>query len=125
MDKYVYDNGNGLWYELHGDYYLPCLAAPEQDGEPIGIWGQRHRRYLREHKDGIYTGILLSGKLEEYLREIDWQAEEMFSQLVKQMAECEGVTEQLKAENQLAWVTQMNNLRSRAAEIVNHGLIFN
>lgn len=82
MERMIYDNSNDLWHELHGDYYLPCLAVPEQDGEPIGIWGQRHRRFLREHKDGIYTGMLLTGKLEGHLREIDRQAEDMFSRLV-------------------------------------------
>ena len=124
MDKYIYDKGNGLQYELHGDYYLPCLAVPEQNGEPIGIWGQRHRRYLREHKDGIYTGMLLTGKLEGYLREIDRQAEEMFSRLVKQLAERDGITESLKARDQIAWVQRMNAVYASVTEIVNSELIY-
>lgn len=124
MDKYIYDKGNGLQYELHGDYYLPCLTAPEQDGEPIEIWGQRHRRYLREHKDGIYTGMLLTGKLEGYLREIDRQAEDLFSRLVKQLAENDGITESLKARDQMAWVQRMNAVYASATEIVNNELIY-
>lgn len=124
MDKFIYDKGNGLQYELHGDYYLPCLAVPEQDGETVGIWGQRHRRYLREHKDGIYTGMLLTGKLEGHLREIDREAEEMFSQLVKQLAEKDGITESLKARDQIAWVQRMNAVYTGATEIVNSALIY-
>lgn len=124
MDKYIYDKGNGLQYELHGDYYLPCLAVPEQDGEPVGIWGQRHRRYLREHKGGIYTGMLLTGKLEGYLREIDRQAEEMFSRLVTQLAEKDGITESLKARDQVDWVQRMNAVYASATEIVNTELIY-
>lgn len=124
MDKYIYDKENGLQYELHEDYYLPCLAAPEWDGEPIGIWGQRHWRYLREHKDGIYTGMLLTGKLEGHLREIDRQAEEMFSRLVKQLAERDGITENLKAQNPMAWVQRMNAVYASATESVNSELIY-
>ena len=124
MDKYIYDENNGLWYELQGDYYIPCLTLPREEEKPIGIWGRRHKRYLKEHKKATYTTLLTSGKLNSYIADTDGQAEEMFSRLVKQMAEREGVTEQLKAENQIFWVGQMNNIRNRATEIVNTELIY-
>ena len=124
MDKYIYDNSNGLWYELQGDYYIPCLVLPAEKEKPIGIWGQRHKRYLKEYRKAVYTTLLTSGKLNNYLVDIDMQAEEMFSRLVKQMAEREGVTEQLKADKQLEWVQRMNNIRSRAMEIVITDLIY-
>ena len=101
MDKYIYDERNGLWYELQGDYYIPCLTLPTEEERPIGIWGQQHRRYLKEHKKAAYTMLLTNGKLNSYLADIDKQAEEMFSRLVKQLAEREGMTEALKAENQM------------------------
>ena len=125
MDKYIYDESNGLWYELQGDYYIPCLISPtEKEHKPIGLWGQRHKRYLRERKRATYTTLLTIGRLNSYLSDIDEQAEEMFSRLVKQMAEREGVTEQLKAGNQLEWVQKMNSIRNRAVEIVNTELIY-
>ena len=123
MDKYIYDEKNGLWYELQGDYYLPCLKLPKEESRHIGVWGQRHLRYLKQYRKVRYYNLLTSGKLNGYLADIDRQAEEMFSRLVKQMAECEGVTEQLKAENQLEWVGKMNNIRSRAVEIIDVELI--
>jgi len=113
---------NTIKYRQHGDYLLPKLKAP--DSPYIGIWGERRRRYLREHRRGIYSGMLLSGKLNAYLEEIDQQAEAMFFQLVKQLSAAEGVTEQLKAGNQLLWVQRMNSIRERAAEIVNGELIY-
>ena len=125
MKKYKFDNENGLWYELKGDYYIPCLILPEEEEKPIGIWGQRHLRYIRQYKKVFYTKLLTLGKLNSYLADIDKQAKDMFFQLVKQFAEREGVTEQLKAENQMAWVRKMNNVRNRAMEIVNAELIFN
>lgn len=125
MDKYIYDENNGLWYELQGDYYIPCLTLPAEKEKPIGIWGQRHKRYLKEHRRTTYTSLLTSGKLNGYLADIDEQAEEMFSRLIKQIAESESVTEQLKADNQLEWVQRMNNIRNRAAEIVNADLLYN
>lgn len=125
MEKYKYDENNGLWYELQGDYYLPCLKLPVEEPVHIGVWGQRHLNYLRENKRVLLSGLQLSGKLNSYLADIDKQAEEMCSRLVKQMAEREGITEQLKAENQMEWVRQMNNLRNRANEIVLHDLIYN
>ena len=125
MEKYKYDESNGLWYELKGDYYLPCLQLPEEEQVHIGIWGQRYLNYLRENKRVLLSGLQLSGKLNSYLADIDKQAEYMCSRLVKQMAEREDITEQLKAENQMEWVRQMNNLRNRANEIVLHKLIYN
>ena len=125
IDKYIYDESNGLWYELQGDYYIPCLILPtEKEHKPIGLWGQRHKRYLQEHKRAVYITFLTSGKLNCYLTDIDEQATEMIFRLVEQMADKEGVTEQLKTENQMEWVGRMNNIRSRAVEIVNAELIY-
>ena len=124
MDKYIYDKRNGLWYELQGDYYLPCLNLPEEPEVHIGVWGQRHRHYLKTHRRALYTSLLTSGKLNSYLADIDRQAEEMFSRLVKQFSEKEGVTETLKAENQMLWVQKMNNLRNAAMEIISSKLIY-
>ena len=124
MDKYIFDEKNGLWYELQGDYYLPCLKLPEEEQRPIGIWGQRHRRYLKENCRVLYADLLTSGRLNGYLADMDRQAEKMFSRLVKQMAEAEGITEKLKANDMILWVGKMNGIRNRAAEIVNAKLIF-
>ena len=124
MDKYIYDEKNGLWYELQGDYYLPCLKLPEEPEVHIGIWGQRHRRYLKSHRRALYTSLLTSGKLNDYLTDLNEQAEAMFSRLVKQLSEKEGVTEGLKAENQMLWVQRMNNIRSAAMESVANDLIY-
>lgn len=125
MEKYKYDESNGLWYELQGDYYLPCLQLPEEEPVHIGVWGQRHLNYLRENKRVLLSNLQISGKLNIYLADIDKQAEEMCSRLVKQMADREDITEQLKAENQMEWVRQMNNIRIRANEIVLRELIYN
>lgn len=125
MDKYIYDEKNGLWYELRGDYYLPCLRLPETTEVHIGIWGQRHRQYLKEHRKTAYTRLLTSGRLNKYLADIDHQAEELFSQLVSQMAAAEGITEALKAADQMEWVRRTNSIRNRAREIVNSELIHN
>ena len=126
MDKYIYDESNGLWYELLGDYYIPCLILPaEKENKPIGLWGQRHKRYLQEHKRSIYTTLLTSGKLNRYLTDIDEQAENMFFRLIKQFAEKENITEKLKSENQMLWVQKMNNIRNRAIEIINKEIIYN
>ena len=124
MEKYEFDKNNGLWYELQGDYYLPCLKLPEEEQAYIGIWGQRHLRYLKEHRRVRYANLLTSGKLNSYLVDIDRQAEEMFERLVKQMAEREGVTEQLKAANSMEWVRKLNSIRNRAVEITNSELIY-
>ena len=124
MDKYIYSEKNGIWYELQGDYYLPCLKLPEESEVHIGIQGQRHRRYLKNHHKVRYINLLTSGKLNSYLADIDRQAEAMFSRLVKQLSEKEGVTEALKAENQMLWVQRMNNIRSVVMEIVSSELIY-
>ena len=124
MDKYIYDEKNGLWYELQGDYYLPCLKLPKEESRHIGIWGQRHLRYLKQHRKGLYSELLISGKLNDYLADLNEQAEKMFSRLVKQLAEKEGVTEAIKAENQLLWVQRMNSIRNDAMEIVSSELIY-
>ena len=114
MENRIYDEQNGLWYELQGDYYIPCLILPEEENQPVGIWGQRHARYLKEHRKVLYVNLLTSGKLNSHLAEIDKQAEDMFLRLVKEMAEREGVSEKLKATDQMAWVQRMNNIRNRA-----------
>ena len=124
MEKYIYNNNNGLWYELQGDYYIPCLVLDEEITQPIGMWGTKHLRYIKEHRPVLHTTLLLSGKLNSHLAEIDNQATEMFDQLVKQLAEKEGITEQLKATDQMAWVQRMNNIRNTAEEIVNEEVIF-
>lgn len=124
MEKYIYDSSNGLWYELHGDYYLPCLAIPEEEVHTIGIWGRKHQQYLREHRPIIYSNLALSGKLYSYLADIDTQARNKLNLIVKQLAEKEGIDECLKAQDQLAWVRAMNNIRNRAEEIVNAETIF-
>ena len=125
MEKVIYNEKNGLWYELQGDYYIPCLKLPEEKQQHIGIWGQRHLRYIKQNRKALYLNLLTSGKLNGYLADLDKQEEEMFSRLVKQMAERECVTEKLKVDNQMEWVGRMNNIRSRATEIVNHDIIYN
>ena len=112
-------------YEQQGDYRLPCLTIPAEKEQPIGIWGQRHGRYLKEHHRILYYSLLTDGKLNSYLTDIDRQAEELFSRLVKQIAEQEGVTEKLKAQDQMAWIGKINNIRNQAMEIVHNDLIFN
>lgn len=124
MQKQFFDEKNGLWYELHGDYYLPCLAVPLEEQSPIGVWGERHKRFLKKHQRGVYNEFLVSGKLQRYLAQIDRDAQEMFDLLVRQIAEQGGVTEQLKAKDQMAWVQKMNPIQTRATEIVNHELIY-
>ena len=123
MKKTIFEEIGGTYTQI-GDYFLPDLKLPEEETKPIGVWGQRHRRYLKEHKRAIYATLLTSGKLNSYLADIDEQAEKMFFRLVKQMAERESVTEQLKAADQMAWVGTMNNIRSRTTEMVNAELIY-
>ena len=124
MAKTIFEEMGGA-YVRQGDYFLPCLSLPaEKENKPIGVWGQRHLRYLKQHRKVLYTNLLTSGKLNSYLADIDKQAQDMFLRLVKQMAEREGVTEQLKAENQMEWIRAMNNIRHRAMEIVNDELIY-
>ena len=124
MEKYIFDERNSLWYELQGDYYLPCLKLPEEEQRPIGVWGQRHLRYIKQYMKVLYINLLTNGKLNSYLADIDKQANEMFEQLVKQIATAEGVTEQLKAKNQMEWIARINNIRSRATEIIHAEYIF-
>ena len=109
MEKYIYNEQNGLWYELQGDYYIPCLELPaEKEERHIGVWGQRHLRYIREHKKVFYTNLLISGKLQSHLADVDEQAQELFDRLMKQRAEREGITEKLKADNQMEWVGRID-----------------
>ena len=124
MEKHIYNKHTGVSYTLQGDYYLPDLALQPEEEQPIGVWGQWHLRYIRQHKRLLHANLLTSGKLNGYLADVDRQAEEMFSRLVKQMAEREGTTEKLKAENQMLWVGKMNAIRESATEIVNNDLIF-
>ena len=123
MEKFITDERTGLRYELVGDYYL-IAGEDVPEGRPIGIWGQRHLRYIRKHKVGLYAELLTTGKLNDYLADLNEQAEAMFSRLVKQLSKKEGVTEALKAENQMLWVQRMNNIRSAAMEIVANDLIY-
>ena len=124
MEKTLFEQMGGTYTRV-GDYFLPDLKLPEEKSKHIGIWGQRHKRYLQEHKRATYTTLLTSGKLNGYLADIDKQAEEMFSRLVEQTAEREGVTERLKSDNQLEWGRRINNIRNRAIEIINNDLIYN
>ena len=112
MQKQIFDEKNGLWYELHGDYYLPCLIKLLEEKRPIGVWGQRHLRYLRQHHKALYAELQITGKLNGYLADLNEQAEAMFFELVKQLTAREGVTEQLKAQNQMLWVQRMDNIRN-------------
>ena len=124
-DKYIYDESNGLWYELQEDYYIPCLILPTEKNTSLSAYGgQRHKRYLQEHKRAVYTTLLTSGKLNGYLADIDEQAMDMMFRLVEQMADKEGVTEQLKAENPMLWVVRMNEIQARAREIINREIIY-
>lgn len=125
MEKYIYNEKNGLWYELQGDYYIPCLELPvEKEERYIGVWGQRHLRYIRQHKKVFYTNLVTSGKLQSHLADIEEQAQELFDRLIKQRAEREGITEKLKADNQMEWVGRMNALSEAVTETVNAEVIF-
>ena len=124
MENKIYDEKNGLWYEKQGDYYIPCLSLPEEKQKPVGIWGQRHLRYIKQHKRIFYANLLTSCKLNSYLADVNEQAENMFSRLVKDLAEKENVKEKFKADNQMLWVQKMNNIRNQATEIINAELIY-
>lgn len=124
MEKYIFDESNGLWYELQGDYYIPCLSLPEEEERPIGLWGQRHLQYIREYRKALYTSLQLSGKLNSYLADIDQQAQERLDTIIQQMAQAQGVTEVLKADDPITWVGRMNNIRASATEIVNTEIIY-
>ena len=122
--KSLFEQMGGTYREENG-YLIPNLTLPDEKQVEIGVWGQQHLRYIKQHHKVRYVNLLTSGKLNGYLADIDKQAEDMFFRLVKQMAEREGVTEKLKADNQMVWVGRMNNIRSRATEIVNHDIIYN
>ena len=124
MEKVIYDEKNGLWYELQGDYYIPCLKLPEEEQQPIGLWGQRHLRHLKQSHKVLYYNLLTSGKLNSHIAEIDKQANDMFFQLVKELAEKENITEELKSKDQMLWVQKMNYIRNRVTEIVNKEIIY-
>lgn len=123
MEKTIFEQMGGN-YTLQGDYYLPNLSLPAEENKPIGIWGQRHLRYLKEYRRITYTNLLTSGKLYSYLADVDQQAEDMFSHFIKQMTKREGLSKRIKVENQMEWVGRMNNIRNRAVEIINTNLIF-
>lgn len=125
MDKYIYDDKNGLWYELQGDYYIPCLTLPnEKENKPIGLWGQRHLLYMKEYRRVTYISLLTSVSLNTYLADIDKQEQERFEHLVEDMKRAQNITEKLKAENVLEWLQRMNNIRTCAMEIVNEEIIY-
>ena len=124
MKKTIFEEMGGT-YIRHGDYLIPCLTLPEEEQRFIGVWGQRHLRYLKEYRRGVYLNMLTSGRLNDYLADIEEQAQKRFERIVEQMAESEGITEQLKANDQVAWVGEMNNIWSRAREVVNAELIYN
>ena len=123
MWKSLFEQMSGT-YEQQGDYILPNLTLPAEEKQSIGIWGQRHARYLKQHRKILYYNLLTNGKLNKHLAEIDREAGEMFERLLKQMANSEDVTEQLKAKNQMEWVRRMNNIRNRAMEIVYTKVIY-
>ena len=124
MKKHIIDEESGIDYTLRGEYYLPNLSLPAEEEISIGVWGQRHAEFLKNHQRGVYNEFLVRGKLQRYLAQIDRDAQEMFDLLVRQLAEQECVTEQLKAENQMEWISKINSIRNRATEIVNHELIY-
>ena len=121
MEKYIFDKDNGLWYELNGEYYIPCLTLPQTN---IGVWGERYLTYICEHKKLLHTKLTINGTLYTHLAEINAQAEELFDTLISQFKAAEGITKQLKADNQMEWVARMNNICQRAIEIVNTELIY-
>jgi len=114
MDKYIFDENNGLWYERQGDYYIPCLTLPAEEEQPIGLWGQRHLRYIRKYRKALYTSLQLSGKLNSYLTDVDQQAQDWLETIIQLTAQAQGVTKALKAADQMAWVGRMNNIQASA-----------
>ena len=123
MKKHIYDEKNGLHYEVQGDYYIPRLIV-DQPEDPIGIWGQRRHHYLREHRKAEYTALLLSGKLFPHLEEVNYQAQELYDRLINQMATQSGITEPIKAKDQMSWVQQMNTLAQQVREMIYEELIY-
>ncbi len=124
MKQHFTDERTGIGYTLQGDYYLPDLALPAEEQQPIGVWGQRHLRYIKQHRKAFYTNLLTSGKFNSYLVDIEQQAQQLFLRLVKDLAEKENITEELKATDMMLWVRMMNNIRNRATEIVNADIIY-
>ena len=124
MKKHIYDENNGLWYELIGDYYIPVLTLSSEEQRPIGKWGRMHRDYLKEHRPILFNDLILSGKLWTYLADLNEQAQERLSLIIEQMKSAEGVTEVMKATNQMTWVGAMNSIRNRAEEIILREMIY-
>ena len=124
MKKHIYDENNGLWYELIGDYYIPVLTLSSEAQRPIGKWGRMHREYLKEHRPILFNDLILSGQLWTYLAALNEQAQERLSLIIEQMKASESVTEELKAADQMAWVGAMNSIRNRAEEIILRELIY-
>ena len=124
MEKVIYDKSNGLWYELQGDYYIPCLKLPDEEHVEVGVWGMRHLEYIKHHRKGFYTSLLIGCKLNRYLADVNKQAEAMFDTLISQYKTAEGITEQLKSTNQMAWVGKMNSIRQRVTKIVDADIIY-
>ena len=124
MKKHIYDENNGLWYELIGDYYIPVLTLSSEENRPIGKWGRMHRDYLKEHRPIRFNDLILSGQLWTYLADLNEQAQERLSLIIDQMKASEGVTEDLKATDQMAWVGAMNSIRNRAEEIILREMIY-
>ena len=124
MKKHIYDENNGLWYELIGDYYIPVLTLSSDEQRPIGKWGRMHRDYLKEYRPILFNDLILNGQLWTYLADLNEQAQERILLITEQLKAAEGVTEYLKASDPMAWVGVMNNIRNRAEEIVLHELIY-
>ena len=124
MKKHIYDENNGLWYELIGDYYIPVLTLSSEEQRPIGKWGRMHRDYLKEHRPILYNDLILSGQFWTYLADLNEQAQERLSLIIEQMQAAEDVTEELKASDQMAWVGDMNSIRNRAEEIILREMIY-
>ena len=124
MKKHIYDESNSLWYELIGDYYIPILTLPSEEQRPIGKWGRMHRDYLKEHRPILFNDLVLSDRLWTYLADLNEQAQDRLSLIIEQMKASEGVTEELKAADQMAWVGAMSSIRNRAEEIILREMIF-
>ena len=124
MKKHIFDESNGLWYERIGDYYIPVLTLPSEEQRPIGKWGRMHRDYHKEHRPILYNDLILSGQFWTYLADLNEQAQERLSLIIEQMKATEGVTEEMKAADQMAWVSAMNSIRNRAEEIILRELIY-
>lgn len=124
MEKYSYDKNNGLWYELHGDYYLPCLVVSPEEKQTIGIWGRKRQKYLKERHPVLYSELVQCGGLNSHLAAIDEQARNQLALFIAQLAKAEGINEELKERDQMAWVGAMNSIRSRAEEVILNNLIY-